>query len=80
MTVQDETAWVCVAIHGKPRPFVHSNTVRDRRKASQECIASAFTHPGEAFSKGWISKGWKRAYRKGWRCVRVIISIKGDQS
>ena len=61
-------AWACVALHGCPEPFIHSGTVRSLRADSQECLGNAYARENET-----LRQGWKRAYRDGWRCQRVIV-------
>lgn len=62
------TGWACVATHGKPHPFINQNTVRPFRSEAQECIGQAWMRRDET-----PEQGWRRAYRAGWRAVRVEI-------
>lgn len=62
-------AWACVSPDWSGR-WIHDGTVRERRKESQETIGSAWARQGET-----KMQGWKRAYRSGWRCVRVSLEV-----
>lgn len=73
MDVEPEFAWACVATHGNPRPFIHSNAVRATRVDAQAYIGQAWAREDET-----ERQGWKRAYRRGWRCVRVVVRVWGD--
>lgn len=64
-------AWACVAPHwASPPYFIYTNTVRDRREDAQACIGAAHARDGET-----PRQGWKRAYRRGWRCRRVAVRL-----
>lgn len=66
---QDEFAWACACTQGSPYPFIHENSVRRTRCESQCTLGAVWAREGETFMQGW-----KRAYRRGWRCIRVKIS------
>lgn len=66
---RDEFAWACACTDGSPHPFIHENSVRTNRRDAQACLGEAWRHEGET-----VEQGWKRAYRRGWRCIRVLIS------
>lgn len=68
--MKPERAWAAVALHGNPRPFIHNGSVRSSRADAQEFIGSAWKREGET-----IAQGWKRAYRRGWRAVRVVVEV-----
>lgn len=68
-TVRDELAWGALAINGSPYPFIHTGSIRSLRAETQAYIGETWRRPGET-----IEQGWKRAYRFGWRCIRVQVS------
>jgi hypothetical protein len=67
--VKTETAWAALAIHGSPRPFLHAGSVRGTRRETQTYIGDAWRHEDET-----PAQGWKRAYRAGWRAIRVEVA------
>lgn len=68
MTCEPGYAWACVWSNGKPRPFIMAHTTESTRSASQEHLGKVWIKEGET-----IQEGWKRAYRKGVRCIRVKV-------
>ena len=69
MIVESELAWACVATQYSDKPWLNEYSVRARRADSQERLGNAWRKEGET-----IQQGWRRAYRKGWRCIRVKVS------
>lgn len=64
----DAFAWAAIAPDwASPPNFIHEGTVRRSRKEVQELIGGTLTDDPR--------KGWKIAYRRGWRCKRVVIRI-----
>jgi hypothetical protein len=61
--------WGALALHGDPYPFLLASSVKATRQETQRHMASAWSIEGDTY---W-QQGWKRAYRKGWRTVRVKI-------
>lgn len=62
-------AWGALALHGNPYPFILTGSVKPTREDTQRYMADAWALPAHTI---W-QQGWKRAYRKGWRAVRVKI-------
>jgi len=71
MEIQDETAWAAVATQGSPRPFLHGGSVKMRREDVLRRIGGSWSKEGDA---SWRN-GWRRAYRAGWRVVKVRVSV-----
>lgn len=71
--IEPVTAWAAVCTTGSPRPFIHADTVHDLAADARGVIGSAWRRFGET-----RQQGWKRAYRKGWRVVRVEIRVKEE--
>lgn len=70
--ISPERGWVCVAPAGKKTPaWVAGFTYKRRRDQSQASIAEFFAKEGET-----TQQGWKRAYRRGYRCARAVISVE----
>lgn len=67
--VRPEPAWACFCPFGGPRPFIHENSVRTKRADAQEYLGTAWALDGETWQQGW-----RRAYCKGWRCIKVTVS------
>lgn len=53
--------------------FIHEGTVRRVRAEAIERIGHAWARDDET-----PQQGWRRAYRKGWRCIRVTITPFGQ--
>lgn len=66
-----EKAWAAFHPDGIPRPFIHSGAIGSRRRDVHEKIGSAYQRDGET-----IMQGWRRAYRFGWRAVRVTVILR----
>lgn len=67
--------WAAVAPEwASPPHFIHINSVSDTRVEAQAHIGRAWVHDGEP-----PAQGWKRAYRRGWRCRRVAVKL-GDEA
>lgn len=70
-TIQPEWAWAALCIQGKPRPFINPYSVRVYRQDVHEHIGGYHRlREGETWREGW-----KRAYREGWRAVRVRVTL-----
>lgn len=70
MSTYWEPAWAAFCTFGSPRPFIHTGAVNSTRREVQECIGKDFARSGEN-----PAQGWKRAYRAGWRAIRVTIDV-----
>ncbi len=65
-----EFGWAAFYANGNLRPFISIHSVRARRADVYEYIGKGWTFSGET-----PRQGWRRAYRNGWRCVRVSVDI-----
>lgn len=65
-----EFVWAAFCTDGSPRPFINPNSIRGSRREAQEYIGKAWARPGET-----PMQAWKRAYRNGWRAVRVVVDL-----
>lgn len=63
-----ETAWAGFCTDGHPYPFINIYSVRATRREAQAHIGNAWRREGET-----VEQGWKRAYRNGWRAIRVEV-------
>lgn len=68
MTIEPAYGWAVVA-PGCGRPEIEAGSVRSRRVEAQDYIGAIFRRRDEP-----VRVGWRRAYRIGWRCIRVRIS------
>jgi hypothetical protein len=68
------TAWACMCLHGYPHPFIHDASIRSARAEAQSILGEAWAHDDET-----ARQGWKRAYKAGWRCIRVEVSALSSQ-
>lgn len=68
--VQPEPAWAALCTDGHPRPFINPYNIKAYRFDVMKEMGEALAHPGE----DWRT-GWRRAYRKGWRAVRVKVVL-----
>lgn len=71
--MKPEFAWAAIALQGIPRPFLLNSSVRATRAEVQEFIGSVWSYEGET-----IQQGWRRAYRRGWRAVRVVVEVSNE--
>lgn len=69
MTIRPEAAWACFCPFGRPYPFIHENSVRSTRADAQEYLGTTRAQDDETWRQGW-----RRAYRSGWRCIKVTVS------
>lgn len=67
--IRDETAWAACTLDGYPCNFINTGSVRATRTEAQAYIGDAWRLEHET-----IAQGWKRAYRSGWRCIKVKVS------
>ena len=65
---RDEFAWAAAWSNGSPRPFIIPSSIRDTKSAVVEHMGQLWARQDET-----ERQGWKRAYRKGCRIVRVRI-------
>ena len=70
MDPNTEYGWAAFCTNGIRKPFIHVNSVRYTRKEVLRYMGKSWARDGE---RPW--QGWKRAYRNGWRCVRVSIDL-----
>jgi len=61
-------AWAAWCTFGTPVPFIHEGSVRTHRYDVQKYIGE-----GRASDYETWERGWKRAYRAGWRAVKVRV-------
>lgn len=65
-----EFAWAPFYTHGQPVPNIYIGGVARTRRSARESLGKIYAHAGET-----PMQGWKRAYRIGWRIVRVIVDL-----
>ena len=68
-------AWAAVATQASPRPWIHNGAIYSRRPEACRRIGEAWMY---AKDRTWRD-GWRRAYRAGWRVVKVTVSIAPNQ-
>jgi hypothetical protein len=56
-----------------PREYLHEGTVRRHQREVRDIIGKVWTREDETPQQGWM-----RAYRAGWRVVRVTIQMEQD--
>lgn len=71
MTIQPEKAWAAFCTTGTPRPFIYADLVRDRQDPIRQYLGNAHAKPSDLD----YMQGWRRAYRKGWRIIRVEVRV-----
>jgi hypothetical protein len=72
--VEPVYGWAAFHPGGMPEPFIHSGAVRSYAREVRDYIGEAWRrHSGETHAQGW-----RRAYRAGWRVIRVQISPAGE--
>jgi hypothetical protein len=67
--VKTEICWAAFCTDGYPGPFINNGSVRATRVAVQEYIGDNWRLEGET-----PQQGWKRAYRNGWRAIKVEVN------
>lgn len=70
----EEVAWAAFATHGSPRPFIHVHSVGPYREGVQRYVGKVHAREGETWRQGW-----RRAYRKGWRAIRVLVDTDSNE-
>lgn len=70
MKIRPELAWAAVCFVGQPRPFIHEDTTRTSVADTRQCIGKHYAREGETWQQGW-----RRAFRCGWRCRRVLVTL-----
>lgn len=73
MSYQPEFAWAMAWSNAEPRPFIAMATVAFSRKEIVENVGRQFARNGET-----PQQGWQRAYRRGARIIRVMVSPAFD--
>lgn len=69
--VDEAYVWAAVCLSGSPRPFVHGSCVYSTRVEVMKAIGSVW--------HGDWRLGWRKAKRRGWRCLRVKVELSfGD--
>ena len=68
MTVRPEKAYACLCTFGIPRPFIHTTRVSWHAHEARAYIGVAWARAGET-----VQQGWRRAYKAGWRLIRVEV-------
>lgn len=66
----DAFAWAAVAPHGHPTPYICTGAVRRSRSEAAHEIGAVWADDPRV--------GWKRAYRRGYRVIRVRVSAAFD--
>ncbi len=69
MTIRTEKAYAAHCTQGIPYDFIHVNSVSDRAYQARAYVGEAWAHDGEG-----VRRGWKRAFKAGWRVIRVQVS------
>lgn len=65
-------AWAALCSQGRPGPFVNEYTIHARREDVHKDIGGGNSRAGE----DWRA-GWRRAYREGWRAIKVrVVPVK----
>lgn len=63
-------AWGAIHIGGERLgPWLSTASIRSSRAGVHETIGMWWAREGETWQQGW-----RRAYRKGWRAVRVVCA------
>lgn len=68
-----EFAWAPAWTNGSPRPFILVHHIKTTRREACEAMGASWKHPWET-----DMEGWRRAYRKGARCIRVSVHAWGQ--
>lgn len=71
--VEPVYGWAAVCPNGG-RPIIEGSTVFARSFYVREMIGNVFRKGDETHVRGW-----RRAYRRGWRVIRVQISPAGEE-
>jgi hypothetical protein len=66
-------AWAGYCISGNPAPFINQYSIRATRREVQQHLGGAHAEYDQT-----PAQGWKKAYRIGWRCVKVRIEPLGE--
>lgn len=74
MTKIEDYGWAAFASDGYPRPYLIAHTCRSTRAEVCQHIGEAWARPNETWRQGW-----KRAYRNGFRAIRVVIRPFGSK-
>ena len=64
-----DVCWAVKATHGQPHPFIYASVTGRRREDVQRQWGKLFFRDGDIT---WRD-GWRRAYREGWRAIRVQL-------
>ena len=68
MSKIEDFGWAAFATDGYPRPYILVQTCASTRKDVCKYVGEAWAKPGETWRQGW-----KRAYRNGFRAIRVVV-------
>jgi hypothetical protein len=72
--IRQTAAWAAQAPDwASPPRYLSPNTVRRTRADAQAASGEVWAESGET-----PAEGWKRAYRAGWRVVRVRVIAEDD--
>jgi hypothetical protein len=66
--IEPEFCWAAFCTFGVPRPFILPSGVRSHAALVREHLGEVWAQDGET-----PSQGWRRAYRAGWRVIRVKV-------
>lgn len=71
MGIKPERAFGAVCLNGIPQAFIAIFTIHMSAGGVRNAVAKHHQEPGDT-----LADGWKRAYKRGWRVRRVIISLE----
>ena len=61
--------WAAYCSHGRPYPFINEYSIHPRRLD----VITDIGNGNRMGSEDWRG-GWRRAYREGWRAVKVRVA------
>ena len=64
----EDYGWAAYWTNSRPHSFILVHTVSNTRRAVCEKVGEVWALPGQT-----PMQGWKRAYRNGCRCIRVVV-------
>ncbi|ASW06255.1 hypothetical protein [Rhizobium sp. 11515TR] len=69
----EDFGWAAFATDGYPQPYILVHSCRRTRQEVCEYMGESWAIDGETWRKGW-----KRAYRNGFRVIRVVVRPFGS--
>jgi hypothetical protein len=73
MSDLEDYGWAAYWSDGYPSPFILVHTVSTTRREACEKVGEVWALHGQT-----PMQGWKRAYRNGCRCIRVVVRPFGS--